>query len=150
MPKRLTDEERAEREAAKVAEKERRKALKAAERAEAKELAQSLGSKIWEEYEYAFFKRYNTLPIRNAMTNSLCGRIAQRLGKDAPEIAAFYVTVNDPTWERMYHPIGWLLRNAETIAILWTKSERTRQSVSKAEKTSHILGQMERIEKGEL
>lgn len=111
---------------------------------------QSLGSRIWDEYASAFFDRYNTMPVRNSVTNSQCKALAARLGKDAPEIAAFYVTVNDPVWERMYHPIGWLLKCAETVAVLWVKSQRTRQSVSRAEKSAHVSSQIERIEKGEL
>lgn len=83
------------------------------------------GAKVWEHYEYAFLDKYKVRPVRNAKINKQCLEIQKRLGKDAPAVTAFYVTLNDPQFVRLNHPIGLLLLNCESIQTMWTRGSMT-------------------------
>ena len=74
----------------------------------------------WEAYSESYQKRYHEAPIRNATVNGMLRNFVNRVGKDeAPEIAAFFVTHNDPLYIRKGHSVGTMLTDAEKLRTEW-------------------------------
>lgn len=74
----------------------------------------------WEAYGHAYRVRYGTNPVRNAKVNSQVKQLVLRLGgAEAPEVAAFFVTINDAFYIRRAHELGILISNAEGIRTQW-------------------------------
>lgn len=84
------------------------------------------GTATWSSYSSAFFQRYNTEPVRNATTNSLCARLVDRLGADiAPDVAGYYVGLNTSWYIQKGHSLQQLLADAEKIAMEWKTGRAT-------------------------
>jgi len=65
---------------------------------------------IWSAYATAYFERYNTEPVRNAKINSQVNDLLKRLGgAEAPQVAAYYLLINDGYLIRSCHDFGSLL-----------------------------------------
>lgn len=76
---------------------------------------------FWERFDPAYAARYQgaTLP-RNTKVNSLVKQLIQRLGKEAPAVACFYVTsVNEPRATMSQHSLDILVKNAEGYRTQW-------------------------------
>jgi hypothetical protein len=80
---------------------------------------QSLCRQIWNDYSSAYFDRYGTQPIRNAKVNSQVRELAKRLGQEAPQVARFFLTVNDQFILKQFHQLGLLVSGAEAIRTQW-------------------------------
>ncbi|APZ42535.1 replication protein [Acidihalobacter ferrooxydans] len=93
-----------------------RKQQKAAEK--------TAGSRTWEAYSQAYQEKYGIDPVRNAKTNAMCAQLVKRLGEDvAPKVAAHYLQQND-YYAKRYHPLDLLVRDAETLNMLWQTSRK--------------------------
>lgn len=79
----------------------------------------------WEAYRDAFLKRYKVFPVRNAKVNRQCLDLMKRIGEDATKVIEFYLTLNDPQFLRMNHPLGVLLLNCESIHTMWQRGKMT-------------------------
>lgn len=94
--------------------------LPCAEQAQSRETEiQAKCRETWGAYSKAYFSRYGTEPVRNQKINSQIKQIVERLGKEAPLVAEFYVTHNDNFYVRKLHEIGLLLANAENLRTQW-------------------------------
>ncbi|WP_225773280.1 hypothetical protein [Pseudomonas sp. Marseille-Q5115] len=82
--------------------------------------SQIANSNTWAAYAHAYGERYGVEPVRNAKVNGQVAQLVQRLGADeAPEVAAFYVTINDSFFLRSSHEFGLLVARAEGIRTQW-------------------------------
>lgn len=76
---------------------------------------------FWERFDPAYAARYQgaTLP-RNTKVNSQVKQLIQRLGREAPAVAYFYVTsVNEQRAVISQHSLDILLKNAEGYRTQW-------------------------------
>ena len=74
----------------------------------------------WASYCEAYSTRYGAKPVRNARVNAGIRQLVQRLGhQEAPEVAAWYLRVNDSRVVAEMHAIGLLLARAEAYRTQW-------------------------------
>ena len=74
----------------------------------------------WERFTQAYQERYGVKPIRNKLNNTHMKNLVERLGKEAPAVACFYVrSVNDQYIVRNTHALGLLLKGAESYHTQW-------------------------------
>jgi len=74
----------------------------------------------WRAYCEAYYSRYGVAPVRNQKINAQVKQFVQRVGMDcAPDIARFYLTLNDAFLVRKLHPVGSLLADAESLYTQW-------------------------------
>ena len=106
----------------------------------------------WEAYEGAYLDRYKVGPVRNATVNGQMARFVKRLGEEvSPEVAVFYLTHNKSYYVTAQHPVGAMLKDAESLHTQWkTNRQITSADGRQAEKSAGFLSQMERIKRGEL
>ena len=82
--------------------------------------AQIANTATWDGYTIAYLERYGVEPVRNAKVNAQVAQLVQRLGaEEAPQVAMFYVTVNDSFYIRASHEFGLLVARAEGIRTQW-------------------------------
>lgn len=77
------------------------------------------GTPVWSAYRESFAKLYGHDPVRNARANAICVSMVDRLGEDAPKVAAFYLTIQEPQYVNACHPLAKLIFNCETIHSKW-------------------------------
>jgi hypothetical protein len=104
---------------------------------------------VWESYSSAMLKRHGEMPARDRETNALLSKLVQRLGTEAPAVAAFYVSHNDKLYVGGRHPLSLLVRDYQRIRIEWkTGSKMTSQQARAAEVSDHAQDQIRRIKEG--
>lgn len=82
--------------------------------------AQIANAATWDGYTIAYLERYGVEPVRNAKVNAQVAQLVQRLGaEEAPQVAMFYVTINDSFFIRASHDLGLLVARAEGIRTQW-------------------------------
>lgn len=82
--------------------------------------AQQANANVWDAYTIAYLDRYGVEPVRNAKVNGQIAQLVQRLGaEEAPQVAMFYVTINDSFFIRASHEFGLLVSRAEGIRTQW-------------------------------
>lgn len=76
---------------------------------------------FWERFDKAYSAKYDGAVIpRNAKVNSQVKQLIQRLGKEAPAVAYFYVTqVNEQRVTMSQHSLEFLIKNAEGYRTQW-------------------------------
>ncbi len=75
---------------------------------------------FWEWFDKAYEQRYHTTIPRNAKTNAQVKQLIQRLGREAPGVARFYVeNVTEPRVLMASHTLDFLLLNAEGYRTQW-------------------------------
>lgn len=75
---------------------------------------------FWERFDAAYQAKYSTVLPRNAKTNSQVKQLINRLGKEAPAVACFYVNnVSEPRVTMASHTLDFLLLNAEGYRTQW-------------------------------
>ena len=109
---------------------------------------ESKSAATWECYSRAYRKRYGVEPIRNLTINSQLKSFVERIGEqEAPEVAAYFVMLNDPWYTKQGHSVGILLKDAEKLRTMCLTGRRT---TAIDPKTAHYIEQMQAIESGEL
>lgn len=87
----------------------------------------------WNSYSEVYAKRYGAPPLRNAQTNtaikSFCKRIPH---EEAPQVAAFFVSLEDPFYLQSMHSAALMLKNAEGLRTRWATGKI--KIISKSEK----------------
>ena len=84
--------------------------------------------KAWESYRAAYAKRYGADPVRNAKVNASMVQLVARLGaEEAPQVAAYYLTSEEPYYVKRLHDVGALVADAEKLRTEW-KTGRTPKS----------------------
>lgn len=84
-------------------------------KAVSKTITKSDGTFVWEAYSSAYDKQYGHLPIRNAKVNALCSQLVKRIGKSAPEVAAFYVSHRASWYVQKLHMLEYCVKDAEKL-----------------------------------
>lgn len=106
----------------------------------------NLNKKIWESYAKAYFDRYKVDPVRNASVNAKISQLAKRLGEEAVDIVAFYLTHNDFLFVKNTHAIGLCLSSCESLRTQFLRGKTiTSQDVRDFEKTNYFAEQMKRM-----
>lgn len=112
---------------------------------------QEANSRTWQAYADSYFNRYGAEPVRNAKVNSLIAQLVTRLGaEEAPNVAFYYVTINDAFYVRTMHDLGSLISKCEAIRTQWATGrqmtgtaarqiENTQSNLSAAEEAKRIL-----------
>ena len=79
---------------------------------------------VWDAYSSSYQSRYKTFPVRNAKVNGQVTQLVKRLGKEAPSVAAFYLTHNGAFYVSRMHDFGLLLSDAEKLRTEWATNTR--------------------------
>jgi hypothetical protein len=105
---------------------------------------------VWQAYSEAYERRYGTKPVRNASVNGKLARVVGRLGEEAAEVAAFYLSHPAAFYATRGHPVGLLLLDAEKLRTEWaTARPITGTEARQQEKTAANMGGWERMLKRE-
>lgn len=102
-------------------------------------------ARTWRAYREAYAKRHGEPPKWNAAMGGMFRQLVARLGaEDAPKVAAYFVTVNEPRTVSARHPVGWLLKNAEGYHTDWATGSRiTSQQAQQAERRDANVAAMQ-------
>lgn len=101
----------------------------------------------WESYKNAYVKRYGVEPVRNQQGSAMLCKLIDKIGQDAPSVAAFYLTHNDQFYVRKRHPINLLLGDAEGLRTQWaTGVKATSVEAKNAEVKDNVVEQVKRVE----
>lgn len=102
----------------------------------------------WEAFADAYQRRYKVPPVRNSQVNALLCQLVRKLGVvEAPAVAAFYLTHNNPFYVAKRHPPNLLVQDAEGLRTQWaTGVKATRSEVRQAEVLDDAHAQIRRVE----
>ena len=105
-------------------------------------------TETWTAYSEAYRRRYGVDPVRNQSVNAQLCRVVQQLGHEAaPQIAAFYLTHNDPFYVRARHPPTLLVRDAAGLHTQWaTGIKATPGEAKNAIAQDYAREQIKRVE----
>ena len=104
-------------------------------------------AETYESYRAAYHGRYGVNPVRNQKVNSLLCKLVEHLGVEAPQVAAFYLTHNNPFYVAKRHPVNLLLADAEGLRTQWaTNTKATTSEARNAEQKDDINEQVKRVE----
>lgn len=86
--------------------------------------------------------------MRNAQVNSMLGKLVDKLGvTEAPQVAAFYLTLNSAFFVGRRHPVNLLLLEAEGIRTQWATGVKATHGESKnAAVKDEVVEQVKRVE----
>jgi len=73
----------------------------------------------WQAYGEAYMQSYGVAPVRNARVNAQVKQLVQRLGAEAPHVAAWFVSHPGAYYFTKGHDIGALLADAEKLRTEW-------------------------------
>lgn len=90
------------------------------------------GALVWALYENAYRERYKVEPVRNAKNNALCKQLVQRLGKEAPLVAEFYVQHSAQFYVVKGHPLSLLVADAEKLRTEWATGQKITATAARA------------------
>jgi hypothetical protein len=97
---------------------------------------QALCRETWRAYSNAYYLRYQTEPTRNAKVNSNIKQFAQRVGADSPQVASYFLCINDAWLVKRLHGVGDLLANCEAYHTQWkTGTQMTSTTARQADQT---------------
>lgn len=89
------------------------------------------GAETWAAYSAAYATRYGIEPVRNAKVNGLISKFVQAVGaQDAPDVAAFYVSLNSSWYVGKGHAVQFLLADAEKIRTEWATGTQITQTAA--------------------
>ncbi len=105
-----------------------------------------INAATWLAYSQAYSARYREPPVRNAKVNSNIANLVKRLGMEAPDVAAFYLTHNDQFYIKKRHPVSLLLSDAEGLRTQWkTGTKATALEARSAEARDGLHEQYKRL-----
>jgi hypothetical protein len=105
----------------------------------------------WTAYSKAYQVRHSVAPVRNAKVNANVKQLVQRLGHvEAPQVASWFVTVNERFVVQGMHDLGLLLAKAEAYRTQWAtgrtmtqtraqQSDRTQSNYDAADEAIALL-----------
>lgn|SRR3990167_3008097 len=83
----------------------------------------------WQSYSTAYFNRYGTEPLRNALANSLVANFCKAVPmEEAPAIAAFYVAHNKYSYVNSKHDLKIMLACASALHTDWKTGQQSTDS----------------------
>lgn len=83
------------------------------------EEVQKLAAATWAAYDGAYLGRYSVHPVRNAQVNSLIVALVKKLGKEAPEVASYFLSHNRGLYVSARHDLTLLVRDASGLRTDW-------------------------------
>lgn len=84
---------------------------------------------VWQAYADEYRKRYGVDPIRNQTVNGQLAQFVKRVGQEAaPQIARFYVSLDESFYCKGRHTVGLMLKDAEKLAPMWQGGQRHHQA----------------------
>jgi uncharacterized protein YdaU (DUF1376 family) len=86
------------------------------------------GVETWEAYSQAYQQRYRTPPVRNASVNAMLCQFVKKLGNEAPQVAAFYLTHNSGYYVGRGHSVRAMLSDAEKLHTEWVTGRKVTQT----------------------
>lgn len=100
---------------------------------------------LWQAYSKAYRERYNADPVWNRPVAGMAAQIVGRLGEEeAPDVAEYFVSINDRFYINRMHPLNLLLQNAESIRTQWaTGQQMTATKASQVDQTQSNLSAAE-------
>jgi|GEM_PF-2778901 len=101
-----------------------------------KELTQeqkNLNATIWQRYRAAYVERYGVDPLRDKKVNGQINNLRERLGHEAPDVAAYYLEINDQWLIKTGHPIGQLLQGCEGYRMQWATGRKITSTKAREE-----------------
>src|SRR5690606_26709859 len=103
---------------------------------------------VWNAYSRAYLNRYRVSPLRGVKVNTLLGQFVDQVGKEyAPEVAAYYISLNDQWYQKKGHDVATLLQNAQSIYTQWaTGTNNTTQDYRKTERITRAGNDVTEIE----
>lgn len=108
----------------------------------------------WNAYAKAYAQRHKVAPVRNAKVNTNVRQLVQRLGREeAPQVAAWFVSVNERYVTQGMHDLGLLLARCEAYRTQWAtgrqmtqtsalQQDQTQTNASAANDAKELLRQM--------
>ncbi|WP_164087188.1 helix-turn-helix domain-containing protein [Stenotrophomonas maltophilia] len=106
-------------------------------KAELEEQLQLACKATWGAYRAAYRNRHGVDPVRNAKVNANVRDLVKRLGREeAPEVAGWFLSVNEQYAVKRMHDLGVLLAGAEAYRTQWaTGRQVTSTSAQHADQT---------------
>lgn len=99
-----------------AAEQPQGAAKQAARGTKAKVGPQPLTNDAWNAYATAYEARYRVSPVRNGKVNGMLAQVVGRVGVEAaPNVAGFYLRLEERDYLRSFHSISLLLRDCEKL-----------------------------------
>jgi hypothetical protein len=80
---------------------------------------------VWTAYATAYRERYGVDPVRNSTVNGQLAHLVRRLGDEAPDVARYYLDLEDRLYRREGHSVGMLLKHCEHLRTLWIRARKT-------------------------
>lgn len=77
---------------------------------------------VWTAYATAYRERYGVDPVRNGTVNGQLAHLVRRLKDEAPEVARYYLDLEDGLYRREGHSVGMLLKHCEHLRTLWVRA----------------------------
>ena len=78
----------------------------------------------WTAYAAAYRERYGVDPVRNSTVNGQFAHLVRRLGDEAPDVARYYLDLEDGLYRREGHSVGMLLKHCEHLRTLWVRARK--------------------------
>ena len=90
-------------------------------------------TEVWQAYEVAYAARYGATPVRNAKVSGQLANLVRRIGADAPEVARYFVGLDERLYVVGMHPVDLLLRDAEKLRTMWATGRKASPAPVEAE-----------------
>jgi hypothetical protein len=81
-------------------------------------------ARLWEAYALSYQDRYGVEPVRNAKVNRQLCQVVDRLGREAPAVAGFYVRHNNAWYVKRGHAVDCLLADCEKLRTEWATGQQ--------------------------
>lgn len=109
---------------------------------------------VWQAYATAYALRYGAEPVRNAKVSAMLCQLVDRLGDDAPHVAASYLRSSRGLYVASRHAVDLLVRDAEGLRTDWATGQAvTDTQARQADRTAtnggtfgRLIGETERMD----
>lgn len=98
---------------------------------------QAINRQVWLAYSQAYKQRYQVEPVRNAKVNKQVADLVKNIGRDAVQVAAWFVSHSNAYYIQRGHAIGVLLADCEKLRTEWATGRTvSAQTARQLDKTS--------------
>lgn len=96
-----------------------------------------INRQVWATYSQAYQQRYQVQPVRNAKVNKQIADLVKSIGRDAVQVAAWFVSHSNSYYIQRGHSIGVLLADCEKLRTEWATGRTvSAQTARQLDKTS--------------
>lgn len=93
----------------------------------------TMTTRIFHSYSNAYFTKYGVRPPQNAKQMAHCKQLLMRLGQDAVEAIAFYVSIPKKDYVEFCHPLSLAVKYCESIHTQWSTNRIVTHSAAAIE-----------------